>query len=303
MKAEWNVDDRALWDRLAKQAPWQQQWSYGAAVEAIGGRILRVAVRDGRRVLALAQFTARSLGPLAHGALAARGPVFTDPDAPRAEIYRLIRRSAPLPWPRLVILSPEAGPHEAQTLTAAGLRRIMTGPAAALLDIADETALRAGMDQKWRNRLKAAERSNALRVTLDDAPSPAALAAVADREAKQARARGYLGLPKALPAAWAAAAGRRALLLARAQSAGETVAEMLFVRHGAGAFYHLGWVDAAGRDAGAHPLTLWRAAAALRKLGVTRLDLGTVDTRRAPGLARFKLGSGATPLSLVGSWT
>ena len=301
MDAEWIVDDRALWDRLAARAPWQQHWAYGAAVEAIGGRVLRCAVRDGRRVVALAQFTARSLGRLAHGARCARGPVVVDAAAPREAVHRLIRASAPLPWPRLVILSPEGG--EAPWLAAAGLRQVMTGAAVALLDLtAPDAALRTAMDQKWRNRLSAAERAGALRVTLDDAPTAARLAALMAREAAEERAKGYRGLPGALVAAWAQVAGRQAVLLASARLDGAEVAQMLFIRHGAGALYHAGWADAAGRRAGAHPLLLWRAMLALKAQGVATLDLGTLDTRRAPGVARFKLGSGARPVVLAGSW-
>jgi hypothetical protein len=42
---------------------------------------------------------------------------------------------------------------------------------------------------------------------------------------------------------------------------------------------------------------------ALKAQGVARLDLGTIDTRRAPGIARFKLGAGARVEVLAGSWT
>jgi hypothetical protein len=38
---------------------------------------------------------------------------------------------------------------------------------------------------------------------------------------------------------------------------------------------------------------LARAAEALAAEGLRWLDLGTVDTEAAPGLARFKLGTGA----------
>ena len=37
----------------------------------------------------------------------------------------------------------------------------------------------------------------------------------------------------------------------------------------------------------------WQAAQALRAEGVRWLDLGSVDNEAAPGLARFKLGTGA----------
>ncbi|MGL4236328.1 hypothetical protein [Tabrizicola sp.] len=40
-------------------------------------------------------------------------------------------------------------------------------------------------------------------------------------------------------------------------------------------------------------MMLTRAAEALAAEGVRWLDLGSVDTEAAPGLARFKLGTGA----------
>lgn len=42
---------------------------------------------------------------------------------------------------------------------------------------------------------------------------------------------------------------------------------------------------------------LWQAALVLRGQGVQRLDLGAVDATN-PGLARFKLGTGARLVSL-----
>jgi hypothetical protein len=44
------------------------------------------------------------------------------------------------------------------------------------------------------------------------------------------------------------------------------------------------------------------AADDLAARGHVRLDLGTVDTEAAPGLARFKLAVGATVHPLGGSW-
>jgi hypothetical protein len=45
-----------------------------------------------------------------------------------------------------------------------------------------------------------------------------------------------------------------------------------------------------------------RHALVLARRGITRLDLGTLDTEAAPGLARFKLGSGAAARALGGTW-
>jgi hypothetical protein len=43
---------------------------------------------------------------------------------------------------------------------------------------------------------------------------------------------------------------------------------------------------------------MWRAMTHFAGLGVRMLDLGLIDTERAAGLARFKLGAGARPLAL-----
>ena len=80
------------------------------------------------------------------------------------------------------------------------------------------------------------------------------------------------------------------------------VAAMMFLRHGSTATYHIGWSNAQGRAAHAHNLLLWRAAERLSSKGVKTLDLGTLDTVNAPGLARFKLGTGAMPHRLGGTW-
>ena len=44
------------------------------------------------------------------------------------------------------------------------------------------------------------------------------------------------------------------------------------------------------------------AARQLAEEGVGRINLGLLDTETTPGLARFKLGAGATPLKTGGTW-
>ena len=73
---------------------------------------------------------------------------------------------------------------------------------------------------------------------------------------------------------------------------GAIAAGMLFLIHGQGASYHLGWADPAARAGFAHGPMLWQAALELRARGVRWIDLGAVDAAN-PGLARFKLGTGA----------
>ncbi|GIT85375.1 hypothetical protein ROBYS_03910 [Roseobacter sp. OBYS 0001] len=77
---------------------------------------------------------------------------------------------------------------------------------------------------------------------------------------------------------------------------------MLFLEHGPVATYHLGWTSSAGRGANAHYALLMHAADYFAERSITRLDIGTVDTENTPGLARFKIGSGAQVRALGGTW-
>lgn len=66
--------------------------------------------------------------------------------------------------------------------------------------------------------------------------------------------------------------------------------------------YQIGWTDPKGRTHNAHQLLLHEAGQNLAAEGLEKIDLGTVDSVNAPGLARFKARSGATLRSLGGTW-
>jgi hypothetical protein len=77
---------------------------------------------------------------------------------------------------------------------------------------------------------------------------------------------------------------------------------MVFLRHGAAATYQIGWSGPRGRALRANNAPLINAARRLAAMGITQLDLGTVDTQNAPCLARFQLGSGTVAEQLGGIW-
>ena len=49
-------------------------------------------------------------------------------------------------------------------------------------------------------------------------------------------------------------------------------------------------------------LLLWTAMTRLPRAGIAELDLGGLNTADAPGIARFKLGTGARVKALCGTW-
>ncbi|MDF2142320.1 hypothetical protein [Paenirhodobacter sp. CAU 1674] len=263
----------------------QQQWSYGQIARA-GGRDLRRLVLScaGRRI-GLVQAVGRS------GLwLVSRGPVWragVGADQARAGLRALARH-----LPGVLIATPEV------PAAGFGLIPLVTPRHQAIWRLGPEPAtLRAGLDVKWRNRLGAAERSG-IAVVAD--PDPGWLL---QAEADQRRVRGYGGVPGDFVTAWGRGARGGVLALAAlgptaSAQAGENLAGVVFLRHGSGATYQIGWSGAAGRACGAHNLLLWQAALMLRGQGVRWLDLGDVNSGAGAGLMRFKLGTGAEVLSL-----
>lgn len=279
-------------------APMQQHPTYGATCAALGTGVRRFALRSGARTLGTAQVLVRPWPLLGASALLSRGPVWA-PDLPpglrREGLVALLDGLRADHRAVTVTPDPVAG---ADPLAGRGWLPMVTPASLAELDLVpDPDRLRAGLRGKWRNGLCRAERAGlAVRETaFPDDPGHWLLAA----EVAQARARRYRRLPPAFALAWvrAGGAGGARLFTAR-RGRGAPVAAMLFLLHGGAASYHIGWSGAEGRATGAHALLMWQAMTRLAARGIRVLDLGNLETDASPGLARFKLGTGARPVTL-----
>ncbi|MCM0021565.1 MAG: GNAT family N-acetyltransferase [Tagaea sp.] len=290
--------DRKIWAQAAEAAaffPLQQDWEYGLAARWHGRDVRRfVALRDDRPVACLQIVGRRWLGFFDIWA-GLRGPV-GDPQAWPGLAARVPG------WPFAAsLLSPETTADAATRARWLGRGRVYTGTTLALwrLDAAGEKGLLAGMHQKWRNRLRAAERSG-LRVEL--APRGKWVEWVLAQGEAVRKAKGFEAAPPEFVARLAELKGGRECLVAVALDKREPVAGALFLRHGRDATYYVAASTPQGRARNAANLVLWRAALALKEAGVRGLDLGTVETERSAGLARFKLGTGAEPCELAGTY-
>ena len=217
----------------------------------------------------------------------------------------LVSRAAEVPidvlaqQARIVLINAETA-EQAARLRAFGAVQIVTPRSIAELALTQSEAdQRNLMHGKWRNRLVAAERANLCVDRRSFDPDGHGWLLQSDQD--QQRRNGFRGWPPALTHAFASTNPTSThVWTAYAQS--KPIAAIMMLRHGAVATYHIGWSSDAGRNVHAHCALIWRASRWLAAQGHSLLDLGGIETQHAPGLARFKLGTGAVPRALGGTW-
>lgn len=266
-------------DTLAHVALHQHP-AHAAALRAVGATVRHVALPGGGWANALL----RRFGPMTL-ALVSRGPVWPCGRAATPDDLCALRGHLPArttlllnadtPLPRSCRILPLVTP---QTIAEWDLRP-------------PPDRLHAGLHQKWRNRLRTTASLQWRQSPMPPDPAHWLLR----HDAEQAHARGYRPWPPALIAAHAA---QGTALLFAAGPTQAPIATQLFLLHGARATYQIGWSSEAGRTANAHTRLLWQAALSLRDAGAQTLDLGTLDTHTAPGIARFKIATGARARAL-----
>lgn len=303
----WDGETERDWMRLltaAGRAPIEQGWSYGEAIAA-GSlyRPVRGVFRRTGRPVALVQALVWSLAGVVQLVKVVRGPLFLEGDAAlREPVFRLVRDRWSLARAEALFWTPELpdGAEAVALMRGLGMRRTVTGYTTAWLDLSVGTAaLRAGLDQKWRNQLARAGRE---RLRIRESHGGAALAWLAERHDGHRRRRRFGGPTGAFAAALAVVAPRpQDVLVLQAERGSEAVAGVLFLRHGDAATYYLAWSGPEGRAVHAHNLLMWSGIERLAAAGVRWLDLGGLDASM-PGVSRFKLGLGAPPLTLCGTW-
>ena len=295
------------WDELlegAGRCALEQSWAYGEAIASRHGwQPRRLVAGDPARPAALAQVLERRvLGPFSVARLL-RGPVERygfEKAAARDGLYRALSARYRLRNGRALFWMPEL-PDEAESLALmrrAGRRRSVTAYTTAWLDLdKEESALRAGLHGKWRNALAGAE-DRGLRVS---GGGETALDWLLAQHDAQRKARRFVAPDGLFYGYLARAAGNLRTRVYQARAGNEPASGALFFRHGSCATYAVGWSGNEGRRLNAQTLLLWRALLDLKDRGVRWLDLGGL-TAEAEGVARFKLGLGATPSALAGTF-
>lgn len=287
--------------------PLQQHWLYGLALKSAGIAVYHWQIEDADGPLGLALLARRKFfGAITVDTLL-RGPLYyREPAMGTAAVHKALRRqSAPWRW-RFLLQQPECpdGNTTRRALKAAGLRRVATGYSTAWLDLrADPEELRRALVGKWRTQLRAAEKVDT-QINIGGHKTHH-YAWLLEKEAAQRKARSYQATPLELVPLFktvAEHAGEPGVLSVTALSGRRKIAGAVFLLHGTSATYHMGWVGDEGRSVGAQNHVLFEGMCALRQKGIHFLDLGGINTAEGAGIARFKLGTGAAPVTYIGSW-
>ncbi|WP_306154372.1 GNAT family N-acetyltransferase [Roseovarius sp. MMSF_3281] len=275
-------------------APLHQSPVYGQAMARLGAQVRVLCIHEGGTCLAQAQiFSRRVMGLPLHWL--PRGPVWAG-DVPATQHSPLLAQLPQAKGLRGIWLATPDDMKATAAYTRLGYRALLTPQHVAELSLhRDPAIMRARMHGKWRNRLRRAEDAG-LHVTHRPF-DPGRDAPLLDLERTQRKHRRYTDLQPSFVSYWSQTAPK-ATRLFQLRDGKRPLAVMIFLLHGWRATYQIGWRDLRNAPPSAHHLLLWQAAEYLASKGFRQLDLGTIDTETAPGLAHFKLGSGgrARPL-------
>ncbi|MEC9175273.1 MAG: GNAT family N-acetyltransferase [Pseudomonadota bacterium] len=306
----WDDATPRAWDRwlsAAGQSTIEQSWAYGMAMAQTTPYNARtLTLRRGREVVAFALVFTWTLAGVVRIAKIVRGPLFLNPPEPatRHAVFAAIKAQFPRRKLNFFTWMPElpAAADSDQVMAALAMRRVVTGYGTIWLDLAQSLeTLRAGFDGKWRNQLRRAEAAD---LDVRVSQGGAALEWLLQRHDAHRQERRFRAPAGAFVRAIASHSGhnKRAIRVLSAHHGSETLAAVLFLRHGDSATYYIGYSGGAGRTRHAHNLLLWQGLARLKDDLVAWLDLGGIDGRRMAGVSRFKLGLGGCPVTLAGTY-
>jgi hypothetical protein len=308
-RTELNVEaitDAATWDRLLDTAPLTQLvqgHAYGEAKATKGWRVRRVVLRDGQAPVALCQILERRVLGLRVVSRINRGPLLLSAN-PSPEtilaVYRTIRQGWGRWYSGPLSIAPglEDSPEHHALLRKAGFRlRKAPGWWSARIDLTrPEEAIRAGLASTFRNRLRAAERSE---LTLRVANDAETVTWMIDRHVANMEDKRF----NALDADFLAALAKEApgnVTIFQALLDGNPVAGMSVMRFGRVAEYHVGWFGPEARGANAGNFLMWSILTEMKRRGCTLFDVGGLY--EGHGYTQFKRGMRGTEYRLVGEW-
>lgn len=307
------------WQRLFDDQPQalQQHYRYLMALTALGADMDMVYFYRQQEMVAFAAMARRKIFRLITLDSCFRAPVFTAQvtETEKIEIFKLISALGRKWRWHFVNIQPDmpATDQALGLMKQAGLRQVMTGFSTAWLDLRPSgESLRQGLAGKWRNQLQKSEKADFdVTYSFDKRKNYQWLL---EEDHSHAKMKGYPATPKALIYSYeeisqiidqgrhAGGPSLPAVLMVTAHKRREKLAGGLFLLHGNSATYQIGWTSPAGRPLNAQNRVLWQAILQLKAQGIKFLDMGGFETAEMAPLARFKLGTGAKPITYCGAF-
>ena len=161
-----------------------------------------------------------------------------------------------------------------------------------------EDELRAKLNGKWRNQLKKAESYNLELIVDKSNESFRWLLSCYDQMIKEKLFKGtsakfYSVLQRN---------NKNNHFIFKVKHLNTLVAGILIILHGKSCVYQIGWNNSEGRKVYANNFLIWYAMLHMKKLECKWFDLGGVDLKNTPGIAKFKNGLKGENYELVGEW-
>lgn len=311
LSLKFGVVNPAAWseDTLSAPLPLQQHPTYGRALEQFGATAKQVTVQENGVNLARALLIQRRLFGVLKFTTIFRGPVWCKEDISdnlkKAALAFLRDQFSPWRWNFLCVMPELVNTNgNRDIMKHAKYRRVMSGFSTAWMDLRqDNEELRIGLKGKWRNQLVGAEKAK-IDISLGGKREHQ-YSWLLEKEAEQRSNRRYQATPLGLVPAFLKAAtpkSKSSILSVTALSGRRKIAGALFLLHGNSATYHIGWAGEEGRKTNAQNRVLWEGIMALKERDIDFLDLGGLNTADLAGIARFKLGLGAEPITLAGAF-
>lgn len=294
-----------------------QSWEYGEAKRVEGWQAVRFRIVDSvMQDRGLLQVLVKKLPLIGGIARINRGPLlFSDmieESLPQNEIEALwkgIRLEARRQRWWYLRIAPEHQVTGSVTdaLGKSGLKKVGNSSCwgsyrVSLLPSPEE--LFAGLNGKWRNLLRKAQKHEVLVKEIND---PREMEWTVGRYIKFQEEGGFRGIPENLLTAISKQTGMnwrfRVFWAMKDESAAEPVGFIVSVESGDTATYLIGWTSDEGRVLQANYILLWNAMLAARLRGLRWFDLGGKTENTPKGITHFKKGVGGREYRLAGEFS
>ena len=300
---------RILWKDI-KQAEWEkvittlprsnlyQDWDYGeAASSANGVKIHRALICRDQKPIGLVQgFEKRYIFGLKLVRFI-RGPLFIETAKPteRLRCYTGIKKSCRMLKGQLATILPELRYNDEieKSLKSVNLNRVLSGTETSWLQLTlTQEQLRQNLSKSWQRDIKQAKKHD-IQIDFNGSLNDILTHHTQHKTSKEYHADN-VEIYKDMPV--------EKLAVVNAIEEGKIIASALFIFHGNSATYQIGWASEAARKSNAQKVLMWQSILYLKEKNIKWLDLGAMDSKSAPGVAKFKQGMGGDAFILCGTY-